>query len=121
MKFLCDVHISHKLVKLLNSLGFAAIHVNELLDKWYTTDSEICRHADENNYVVVTKDSDFRDGFFVHRSPKKLIKINLGNISNKELLKIFREHIEFIAKQDSNSFFLLEIDKQTISITKLEE
>jgi predicted nuclease of predicted toxin-antitoxin system len=33
MKFLCDVHISYKVVKHLNSMGFKAVHVNEILDK----------------------------------------------------------------------------------------
>lgn len=33
MKFLCDVHISHKIVAHLKILGFEAIHVNNILDR----------------------------------------------------------------------------------------
>ncbi len=33
MMFLCDVHISHKIVAHLKSLGFEAIHVNNILDR----------------------------------------------------------------------------------------
>ncbi len=33
MKFLCDVHISFKLVKNLRYLGYDVFHVNEILDK----------------------------------------------------------------------------------------
>lgn len=65
MKFLCDVHIPLKLVKLLQESGFTAMHVNLLPDKWCTPDTEICRFADAENFIVVTKDADFRNSFFV--------------------------------------------------------
>jgi len=42
MKFLCDVHISYKIVNYFKSMGYEAIHVNEILDKWVTKDNEIC-------------------------------------------------------------------------------
>ena len=51
MKFCCDVHISYKIVKHLRTLGFEAIHVNEILEKWHTKDSAICTYADENDFI----------------------------------------------------------------------
>lgn len=36
MKFLCDVHISYKVCKFLEQYGHQAIHVNTILDKWFT-------------------------------------------------------------------------------------
>ncbi len=115
MKFLCDVHISFKIVRLLDSLGFEAIHVNDILDKWHTKDEDISSYADVNNMIVMTKDSDFRDSFFIKHTPKKLIKINLGNISNQELANIITENIVSIEKLNSKSFFLIEIDKEIIT------
>ncbi len=110
MRFLCDVHISYKLTKYLISLGFELIHVNEILDKSETKDSDLCKYADKNDYVIISKDSDFRDSYFVH-PPKKLIKINLGNISNKELIRIFNDNIGVIKLN-----FLLEIDRDNINL-----
>ncbi len=86
MKFLCDVHISYKLTNHLIYLGFEAVHVNQILDKSESKDSDLCKYADQNNYVIISKDSDFRDSFFVKQTPKKLIKVSLGNISNQELI-----------------------------------
>jgi hypothetical protein len=43
MKFLCDVHISYKLMIALNKLGFDCIHVNNILDKWFTKDAAIAQ------------------------------------------------------------------------------
>lgn len=46
MKFLCDVHISYKVVNQFRNLGFESIHVNAILDKSETKDSDICKYAD---------------------------------------------------------------------------
>jgi predicted nuclease of predicted toxin-antitoxin system len=115
MKFLCDVHISYKVVNHLISLGYEAIHINEVLNKWYTKDNEICSFADVNNLIVITKDSDFRDSYFVKGTPKKLIKINLGNISNAELIKILSESIASIQRLDNEISFLIEVEKNYIT------
>lgn len=114
MKFLCDVHISYKTVQHLNSLGFKTVHVNEILKKWHSTDSEICAFADKNNFIIVTKDSDFRNSFYIKKTPKKLIKINLGNCSNAELNKILSDIIEEIKKLSVYNYFIVEIDKNNI-------
>lgn len=120
MKFLCDVHISHKIVAHLKSLGFESIHVNEILDKSETKDSDICKYSDQNDLILVTKDSDFRDSFFIKRTPKKLIKINLGNISNVELKSIFSENINNFHQLYARPNFLLEIDKESINVIELD-
>ena len=76
MKFLCDVHISIKLVKFLISKNHDCIHVNTILDKWYTKDQEIAKYADENSLILITKDADFSAAIFkiessyVHNSTK---------------------------------------------------
>ncbi len=116
MRFLCDVHISYKFVKYLVSLGFEVTHVNKILDKWFTKDKEICDYADAHDLILITKDSDFRDSFFINNSPKKLIKINLGNISNQELIQIISDNIGSISKLSTKSSFLIEIDKDDIFV-----
>ena len=81
MKFLCDVHISYKLAKFIESLGYEVIHVNMIFDKWFTKDQEIADYADyadNNDLIIITKDVDFRGSFFIKKSPRKLVKINLG-------------------------------------------
>lgn len=93
MKALCDVHISYKVVRFLNDRGVLAQHVNNLPDKWYTKDNAVCEYADANDLVVITKDDDFRNTHFIQGTPKRLVRITLGNISNAELLKILDEHL----------------------------
>ena len=60
MKFICDVHISIKLVKFLISKNYNCVHVNTILDKWFTKDNAIAKYKDLNDLLLITKDGDFR-------------------------------------------------------------
>jgi predicted nuclease of predicted toxin-antitoxin system len=114
MKFLCDVHISFKLVRHLRSLGYEVFHVNEILDTWFSSDSLISKFADDNDLIVITKDSDFRNSFYINNSPKKLIKINLGNISNELLIQVITDNLEHFKKLNNSQVFIVEVDKTSI-------
>jgi predicted nuclease of predicted toxin-antitoxin system len=71
--------------------------------------------ADAGSFVVITKDADFRDSFLIRNTPKKLIKINLGNISNAELIEIIETNLVAIVKLNERDSFLIEIDKNRLS------
>ena len=118
MKFLLDVHIPYKLIKVLNELEHEAIHVNNILDKWFTKDSDICRYADENDLIVITKDADFRKSYFLKNTPKKLIKINLGNISTEILIDLIKKNIKQIEDGFSIESNYIEIGKDIITVFK---
>ncbi|MFC3417437.1 DUF5615 family PIN-like protein [Algoriphagus hitonicola] len=113
MKFLCDVHIPFKLVSFFQDLGYESVHVNSILEGSSTKYSEIAKFADEGNYIF--KDADFKISFLLKRKPKKLVKINLGNISNKALIEIFKIRIDQLLKLDSKPTFLLEIGSRNDS------
>jgi predicted nuclease of predicted toxin-antitoxin system len=116
MDFLIDVHLPISLSKFLsNQKGCTAIHVNQILQKWNTTDTEICKYADENDMVVITKDQDFKDAHFVNKTPKKVIRITLGNISNNDLIAIFTKSLFLILQVSSKETFYLEIGKERIT------
>jgi len=117
MKFLCDVHISYKVVHFLTGLGYETVHVNQILNKWNTRDKDICSYADSNGLIVITKDYDFRDSFFLKNTPEKLIKINLGNISTSELIKSIADILDAIDRLNSNSSFMIEIGKGYTTFT----
>lgn len=90
ISFLVDVHLPISLSKFLDKHPHCnSTHVNQILQKWNTTDAEICKYADPGSMIVITKDSDFKDTHFIKQTPKKVIKVTLGNISNNDLLKVF--------------------------------
>lgn len=115
MKFLCDVHISYRLAKHIQNAGHTAIHVNTILDKWLTKDNDIAAYADTNDLIIISKDADFRDAHFINKSPRKLIKVNLGNISNDELILLFDQLLQRLKNLDTTSPFIIELDRDNIN------
>lgn len=114
---MCDVHISLKVSKKLEKLGHTSFHANYILNKWHTTDVQLMKYADENDLILITKDQDFRNSFILGSKPKKLIKINLGNIPNKELMVILEDLLgkaQLLEKDHSS--FMIEVFKTTSNV-----
>ncbi|HTD39275.1 MAG TPA: DUF5615 family PIN-like protein [Mucilaginibacter sp.] len=117
MNFLVDVHLPINLSKFLNKQSdCTSTHVNQILQKWHTSDAEICKYADDNSMIVVTKDSDFKNTHFVNKTPQKVIRIALGNISNIELIELFDKYLPFILPLSSKDKFYVEVSKEQITI-----
>ncbi len=115
MNFLLDVHLPISLSKFLDKQkDCTAIHVNQILQKWHTIDPEICRYADENSLVVITKDQDFKNSHFINKTPKKVIRVVLGNISNTELIILFAKYLPFILPLSKQSELYIEISNEQI-------
>ena len=73
MKFLWDVHVSYKLAHRISDLGYEGIHVSSILDKWFTKDDVIATFVDQNDYILISKDVDFKNSFSIK---KYALKIN---------------------------------------------
>lgn len=117
MNFMLDVHLPISLSKFLdNQQNCKAIHVNQILQKWLTTDADICRYADEHNFVVITKDQDFKDSHFINHTPKKVIKIALGNISNVNLIFLFDKHLPVLAEVFTKATFYIKLSTERLTI-----
>ena len=114
MKFLYDVHISYAFSKYLKDDGYDSTHVNFILQKWYTKDSEISQYADLHDLILITKDMDFKNSHFLKNTPKKLIRIILGNISNEDMIGLFIKNKNLILNLSLHSKFHLEIAKESV-------
>jgi len=117
MDFLIDVHLPISLSKLLSAQKDChAIHVNQILQKWHTSDIEICKYADNNSMVVITKDTDFKNSHFINKTPQKVIRVALGNISNNDLKDIIIKYLPFILPLSAKDNFYIEISRDQITI-----
>jgi len=117
MDFLLDVHLPISLSKFLDKqTDCSSIHVNQILQRWNTTDAEICKHADKNNLVVITKDEDFKNTHFINKTPRKIIRLILGNTSNEELILLFAKYISLLLKLSESDSFYVEISNEQIII-----
>ncbi|MDN5757524.1 MAG: DUF5615 family PIN-like protein [Tomitella sp.] len=96
MRFLVDAQLPATLAQLLSTSGHDAVHVSTLPSGNRTPDAEIARTADEQHRVVITKDRDFRDSHLLTATPRSLLTVTTGNITNRQLLDLFRDHLEAI-------------------------
>lgn len=98
MKFIVDAQLPKILSDFLNNEGHDAIHTLNFNNKNKTTDKAIIETAIKQNRITITKDQDFLDSYLLKREPPQLILVRTGNISNKELLKLFRQNIQIITE-----------------------
>jgi predicted nuclease of predicted toxin-antitoxin system len=96
VKFLIDAQLPARLAEFLDRAGHDALHTLGLPDGNRSSDRQIAQHADTENRVVVTKDQDFRDGHLLGRSPRQLLVVATGNITNDALLSLFELHLDAI-------------------------
>ncbi|MDS4022256.1 MAG: DUF5615 family PIN-like protein [Candidatus Competibacter sp.] len=114
MRVLCDVHIPYRLVNRLRELGVDATHVNRILDGSETRDSAIAAYVDANDMLLVTKDSDFRDSHLLSGSPKRILRIVLGNLSNTELIELLETQWTLVAEACADDRCYLELSREGI-------
>jgi predicted nuclease of predicted toxin-antitoxin system len=109
VKLLLDQNISRKLVPLLREDFPDSAHVAEL-DLAQSTDRQIWDYAGQNDYVIVSKDSDFRQLAFLFGPPPKAVWLDVGNVSSSTILELIRNNRETIndfANNTEESFMLL--------------
>jgi predicted nuclease of predicted toxin-antitoxin system len=96
MKFLVNAHLPRRIVRRLQELGHDAMHTMDLPLGNRTPDETINEVSIRDNYIVITKDSDFVDSFTLYRKPYKLLLISTGNIKNADLEALLLKNIDDI-------------------------
>jgi predicted nuclease of predicted toxin-antitoxin system len=115
MKFIVDAQLPKKLSELLTKKGYDSIHTLDLPNHNATTDNQINQLSIIDSRVVITKDIDFLNSFYINGKPYKLILVTTGNIKNSELLTMFDNTIENIIEK-LNTSNIIEINKNQIII-----
>ena len=95
MKLLFDHNLSRKLSVRLYDLFPDSLHISEVL-ALRTPDESIWFYARDNDFVVVTKDSDYRDLSNRLGYPPKVILIRTGNSPNAVVESLIRDHYDEI-------------------------
>ncbi len=113
MKFLVDAQLPFRLKLWLEFRGFDTIHTDDLPKQHLTTDLEIVCVADEQNRIVISKDSDFLKLRILQNKPKRILMITTGNIANKHLLAMFEQNFE-TAKKLFNTFDVVEMNNSFV-------
>lgn len=117
MKFLIDAQLPVRLSHLLKSMGHDAIHTKELALKNATPDTEINDLSIREQRIVITKDSDFWDSFYVNQKPYKLLLVTTGNVSNRELESLFVKNLEQLTRL-FEQHSLIEMSRYAVTVHK---
>ena len=90
MKLLFDQNLSPNLTIALQDQFPGSIHVRDVgLDS--ASDDAIWAHAREQSFAIVSKDADFRHLAFAYGPPTKIVWIQRGNCTTKEIEALLRE------------------------------
>jgi predicted nuclease of predicted toxin-antitoxin system len=99
VKLLFDHNLSPRLVR-----NFADLYPNSqhvfLIEMDRDDDLKIWDYASQNDYTIVTRDSDYNDLSLMHGFPPKVIWIRRGNCSTSEIENLLRS-----ATSDIQDFF----------------
>lgn len=111
-KFLIDENLPETLHLQTNDNFVHVCHIGKQM-----TDSEIWEYAKQNDYIIITKDTDFFERIILFGTPPKIIWVRIGNMRRRQLEQnIVSKWNEIIKKIDN--FDLLEIHSDKIECLK---
>jgi predicted nuclease of predicted toxin-antitoxin system len=116
MNFLIDAQLPERLKYWLIEKGFDAIHTNDLPKKHLSSDLEIINFAEKEDRIVISKDSDFYKYNLINGVPRRILFITMGNIVNRELLKLFEINFPTIEAYFNSGSKVVEFDNQSITV-----
>ena len=95
MKLLFDQNISPRILKILpaelsNSEQVRSVNLED------ASDFEIFQFARANDFSVVTFDSDFIDLNAINGTPPKIIWLNTGNLTTRNIVELLSRNFEAI-------------------------
>jgi predicted nuclease of predicted toxin-antitoxin system len=113
VNLLFDQNISHRVVLALQEHIPTARHVRDF-ELQFAKDREIWRFAKDNDYTIVTFDSDFNDLATLYGHPPKIIWLRFGNTLTQHMVSKIVKRADLIMSFISDPSFAdvscLEID-----------
>ncbi|MBW4659004.1 MAG: DUF5615 family PIN-like protein [Drouetiella hepatica Uher 2000/2452] len=100
MKLLLDENLSDRVIHRIVDLYPGSEHV-KTLGLINTDDAEIWEYAKINEFVIVSKDSDFHQRSLLYGHPPKFIYLRIGNCPTSSIIQILRDNFDTIIQFES--------------------
>jgi len=104
MKLLFDQNISFRITRKLKDHFSGCLHVSDCKLNG-CEDPEIWKYAKQNDFAIVTFDSDFYDISIINGHPPKIIWIRTGNLTTSEIAQLMIENHKSIISFLENELF----------------
>lgn len=117
MKLLFDENLSRRLVRLLAAEFPDSAHP-DLLEIRGATDSKLWDLAQQEDFIIVSKDNDFRQRIFLSGPPPKVIWLSVGNAGTDVIAGLLRENqtaIHQFGEDAEDGLLILELGLSTDS------
>ncbi|MFM2303515.1 MAG: hypothetical protein RLZZ135_924 [Cyanobacteriota bacterium] len=101
MKLLLDENLSDRIVYTIIDLYPDSEHVKTLA-LTNTDDGVIWEYAKANNFVIVSKDSDFHQRSLLYGHPPKFIYLRIGNSPTFKIVQLLRDNFDTIIQFESS-------------------
>lgn len=99
LSFIVDTQLPPLLARWLKTQGCDAVHTTNFPNGHLMIDSEIRLIAVRENRIVVSKDSDFFADFLFRGAPPRVLFLQFGNCSNRDLVAQFELHFEKVQER----------------------
>jgi predicted nuclease of predicted toxin-antitoxin system len=97
MKLLLDENLSDRIVKTIIDLYPDSTHVKTVgMSK--TEDIVIWQYAKGNDFVIVSKDSDFHQRSLLYVHPPKFIYLRTGNSPTSDIIRTLKDNFAIITQ-----------------------
>lgn len=117
LKFIIDTQLPPALKFIFMKHGLDAIHTTDFSRGHLMNDKQIKEIAVKQNRIVVTKDNDFFENYFLSGAPPKVLFIEIGNSRNAELFRFIEEKIARVKKLFANNKCdLIVLEKEKIIV-----
>ncbi|WP_414566475.1 MULTISPECIES: DUF5615 family PIN-like protein [unclassified Anabaena] len=109
MKLLLDENLSDRIVYRIIDLYPSSEHVKALA-LTNTDDGIIWEYAKANDFVIVSKDSDFHQRSLLYGHPPMFVYLRIGNSPTSKIVQILRDNFDTIRQfgdRESESILVL--------------
>lgn len=109
MKLLLDENLSDRIIHKIVDLYPNSEHV-KTLGLVNTDDVLIWEYAKTNDFLIVSKDSDFHQRSLLYGHPPKFIYLRIGNSPTSKIVQILRDNFDTIiqfASSETESILVL--------------
>jgi predicted nuclease of predicted toxin-antitoxin system len=102
VKLLFDQNLAPRLPGLLDELYPGSLHVRDV-DLHEASDAEIWAYAEQNGFVIVSKDSDFQQRSLLLGHPPKFVWLRVGNSPTSVIEALLRAQSSAIQTFEQSS------------------
>ncbi len=109
MKLLLDKNLSDRIIYRIIDLYPDSEHVKTLA-LTNTDDGIIWEYAKANDFVIVSKDSDFHQRSLLYGHPPKFVYLRIGNSPTSKIVQILRDNFDTMRRfgdMESESILVL--------------